>query len=77
MIVKIVNGDVWKALYIDDELIYENHDIEIPDFLEYIKENNENELISDIEYSEHWCDPEWLEDVGGFPQNFYDIRFEE
>ena len=75
MKINVVNGDMWQAVYIDEELIYENHQVDLNYLFQVMKTKNPNENIKNIEFNEEYCDIDWLEDVGNFPKDYKEIQF--
>lgn len=65
--INYVTGDDWQGLYIDGELIEENHSIRITDLLEML----EDRRLLTFDY--HEVDQRYLEDLGNLPDSFDDI----
>lgn len=60
---KIVSGDDWQALYIDNTLRTQGHSITVRDVLHAL----------DIQYDELSVDCEWLHEEGYLPNQFDEI----
>lgn len=73
MHVVIMQVDDWEGLYIDDELIYENHNVTVDDLNDHTKgEEFTLEVI--------WCNPAAAEDVaetGSFPEMLTQLSIED
>lgn len=75
MKINIVNGDMWQAAYINEKLVYENHHLDLQVLFNAMKKEDSKEAIGNIEFNEEFCDIDWLEDEGNFPDNYGDIQF--
>jgi len=73
MNIRLVHGDDWNGLYLNDTRVYENHNITIMDLFSTLQHKYKDEKISDINVVEYWCNPDWLEERGSFPENFNDV----
>lgn len=74
--IEVVHGDDWQGLYANGSLIDENHKIETYDIVNLI--NNNINLIdkeSGIIFNEAWCDINWFEDIGNFPERLDEVKF--
>lgn len=69
MIIRQVSADKWDGIYIDNDLIAEDHPIKfsfvIKTIIEEINKRKEN-----IEYESYWVDRKWITRWGNLPSNF-------
>lgn len=69
MIIRQVSADKWDGIYIDNDLIAEDHPINfsfvIKTIIEEINKRKEN-----IEYESYWVDRKWITRWGNLPSNF-------
>lgn len=65
--INYVTGDDWEGLYIDGELVEENHSIRITDLLEILKDRR---LLT---FDYHEVGQDYLEGLGNLPDNFNDL----
>lgn len=69
MIIRQVSTDERDGIYIDNDLIAEDHTINfsfvIKTIIEEINRRKEN-----IEYESYWADSGWIEKWGNLPSNF-------
>lgn len=72
--IRLVHGDDWKGLYINNKLVLEGHNITIMDLFSILSYSYKDEKIKDIHVVEYWCDTDWLEDRGSFPKNFKEVE---
>lgn len=68
--VTLVTGDDWEALYIDGELVEQNHSIDARVVMDAI---NGKEALWKIEVDYYDADPKQLEDGDGFPAKLTDV----
>jgi len=73
--VKVVSGDNWGGLYIDDELVFETHRIGIQDITKFV---DGRPIESILEFELTWPDGEaWINEVMGLPEDFTDSEMVE
>jgi hypothetical protein len=65
----IVSTDDWEGIYLDGELIYEDHRIHNYVWIELIKEHG----AFSKEVENYWVDEDYMCDFGNFPNRFKDI----
>ena len=69
MIIRQVSTDKWDGIYVDNDLIAEDHPINfsfvIKTIIEEINKRKEN-----IEYESYWVDRKWITRWGNLPSNF-------
>lgn len=69
MIIRQVSADKWDGIYINNDLIAEDHPINfsfvIKTIIEEINKRKEN-----IEYESYWVDRKWITRWGNLPSNF-------
>ena len=73
---KIVHGDDWEGLYINEELAYEDHHISIEDFVNMLRQNDNISIDDAYETKQEYLNSdgiEYTEDCGCFPQNHEEI----
>lgn len=80
VIVKEVVCDDWKAIYLNDKLVIDGHNVSIIDIceqLQYLIEHNSDpnrnlDMISSIKGEHYYLNDEYAEEYG-FPKKFSDI----
>lgn len=70
MNVKIVHGDDWEALYVNDLLFVEDHKIEPSDICRAILNFDAGRIFS---YDEVWCNP--TDEDKGYPAHYEDLKY--
>ena len=63
----VTNCDDWEGLYIDGDLILQDHLLDAIDVIRVIARNS---VVSRLE-----VDYGWLQDAGWLPDNLADVRF--
>jgi hypothetical protein len=66
----LVCGDDWQGLYLNDELVIEDHRVRVEDALNAVIQGGG---ISEFSWRD--CDYEWLSDVGNLPKSLTDVKF--
>lgn len=66
--IHVVNCDDWCGVYINEELVYEDHSISTKTLAEILKENKPVDDIVHIE-----ADPDWMYEVGRLPDDLKDV----
>jgi hypothetical protein len=69
MQLKIIDGEDWIGIYIDNKLVYEGHNIPLLSLLDLLRQNG-----LDIDYEIYGCDQKWLEERGNLPEKFEDVK---
>lgn len=62
--VTFADGDDWNGLYVDGELMAENHSLRPTDVLDALG----------IPYERVSCDQDWLEENGRLPQQLKEVK---
>ena len=62
--VTFADGDDWNGLYVDGELVAENHSLRPTDVLDALG----------IVYERVACDQDWLEEQGRLPPDLKDVK---
>ena len=70
----IMNGDMWQGMYINGELVHENHRIYLDEFTRFLEEYCKGEVIGELEFSHEYCDYDWLEERGNLPEKYEDVK---
>lgn len=66
-VVRVSNDDDWVGLYIDGEMVDQNHSLRDNDVLEALEERGV------IEYESFIVDSDWLYDQGYLPEELSEI----
>lgn len=74
MKIRLVHGDDWVGLYINDDCYLQDHKIELYDFMRLLQEIAPELTLTEIDYNEAWVDIDWLEDQGGYPNKYQDVH---
>ena len=64
-------GDDWEGLFVDGRLIYEDHSISTKYVANIITGNQP------CSFEEKEVDMDWLYEIGTFPENIIDVKFNE
>lgn len=68
--IAIVVCDNWEGLYVNDMLVYEDHEITIPILMPYV-------LYQHVDkFEQFFADDKQLEETGRFPVNLPDVMLE-
>lgn len=65
--ITLIYTDDWMGLYIDDNLVYEGHEIEEEVLLKHLN----------IDCDALWADEEWLNNRGNLPKKLEDVQYEQ
>jgi len=68
--IKLVRGEDWEGIYVNDELHHEGHRLGGETYLDLIHSYN-SKLTG--EYEVYYVDSDWLEDMGSLPEEFGEI----
>ena len=61
-------GDTWMGIYKDDDLIYQDHNIDWDNLLKLVEHEK-------IEYvGKYECSLQWLDGVGHLPEKLEDVK---
>lgn len=75
--INLIIGYDWQGLYINNDLICENHTLDIYDVLEsisnYVKNKNIDIGEEFFNINQYYIGDDWLEDRGNFPEKFEEI----
>lgn len=75
--INLIIGYDWQGLYINNDLICENHTLDMYDVLESISNYVKNKDIDIGEeffnINQYYISDDWLEDRGSFPEKFEEI----
>ena len=66
--VHIVECDDWCGVYINNDLVFENHAISPKELAKILKENKPTKDVVIIE-----ADPDWMYEVGTLPDDLKDV----
>lgn len=65
------DGDSWEGLYINNELVLENHSLDVYEVLKGVQSNymwGDKPIVS-----KYFIDDEWMKDEGSLPNDFVAI----
>lgn len=78
MDIKLVKGDDWQGLYINNKLDNQGHRIDIDDVITCVNENIDSlNSGNKITFKSYWCDIKWLEEEAYLPKRFEDVKLED
>ena len=73
--INIVHAEDWEAVYINEELSFQDHRIDPMEMMCYIKTKIPgSSKLNDLIVDEWWVDEEWMNQVQMFPENFEDVK---
>lgn len=73
--INIVHAEDWEAVYINEELSFQDHRINPMEMMLYIKTKVPgSSKLNDLIIDEWWVDEKWMNQVQIFPKNFEDVR---
>ena len=74
MKITLVNGDDWEGIYIDNELMMENHSLHLGRTLKLIQDKMSGRMDKIEHLSEIVADGEWLEERGCLPKKLDEVK---
>lgn len=66
--VKICRVNDWEGLYIDNEIAIQGHRLDVGEVLNCLKD------VGNINFSVEWCNEHQIEELGGFPHYYTDLK---
>lgn len=73
--INIVHSEDYEAVYINDELVYEDHHIDPMEMVLQIKaEIPGSTKLNDLIVDEWWADEEWISEEQYFPRTFDRVK---
>ena len=73
--INIVHSEDYEAVYINDELSYEDHRIDPMEMMLHIKaEVPGSSKLNDLIIDEWWANEEWMCEVQEFPKTFEEVK---
>lgn len=73
--INIVHSEDYEAVYINDELVYEDHHIDPMEMVLQIKaEIPGSTKLNDLIVDEWWADEEWINEEQYFPRTFNRVK---